>query len=191
MRKYLVFAIFLFASRNAYCSHVFGSYQYYGYVVLKNNNLDTLYGEIRLSDQQHFNPFRWWNDYIEIIETSNEGNHSTRSISKDEIVTVRLFNEKKECADFYPLKFKRIELYKLIASDKANVYRLDDRVSETYEASFLIIVNKDSTTKIPAYFNFNNKSKLVKFINERYNQHFRKNDFPSSKDIVLYIASHG
>jgi hypothetical protein len=190
MKKYLVFTIFFFASRSAYCSHVFGSYQYDGYVVLKNSP-DTLYGEIRLSDEEHFNPLRWWNDYIELIQTDKEGNHRTRSIRKDEIVTVRLFNKKKEYSDFYPIKFKRVELYKLIASDKAKVYRLDDAVREVYVSAFLVIVNRDSVTKVPPSFDFSDKSKLVRFTNKRYNQHFRKNDFASSKDIILYIASHG
>ena len=119
-------------------------------------------------------------------------------ISFNEIEYVRINVDDKSLLIKGYVEFSRIDttydIWRKIADDKAKVY---DNLFVSNEKIGKIgdrfrIATNDKVYSIYRYSGLRTlKGKFKHFINNRYKEHFKKKDFPSTSDMIKYIAQRG
>ena len=131
-----------------------------------------------------------------LLKAANEQTQSF--ISFNEIEYVRINVDDKSLLIKGYVEFSRIDttydIWRKIADDKAKVY---DNLFVSNEKIGKIgdrfrIATNDKVYSIYRYSGLRTlKGKFKHFINNRYKEHFKKKDFPSTSDMIKYIAQRG
>src|ERR1019366_3512548 len=131
-----------------------------------------------------------------LLKAADEQTQSFISFNEIEYVRINV-NDKSLPVNGY-VEFSRIDttcdIWRKIADDKAKVY--DNLFVSNEEIGkigdrFRIAAN-DKVYSIYRYSGLRTlKGKFKHFINNRYKVHFKKKDFPSTSDMIKYIAQRG
>jgi hypothetical protein len=155
-----------------------------GYIILNNNNKDTLRGYVKLLPYTLFYP---------ILDA---GTKKVRDVYIEDIESMRLFGSSladRQFDEYFNLHYRGDMPWRL-DGERKNVAIYDDAI-KSGAVHRIILVKNSGIMKLRSGVSFLLHEKeiedvLLGVINKRYHKHFEQENFNSAREMINYILDH-